>query len=142
MSAIVDYEFYSTVYMGQEADEVSFPALSARAEDIIGAMTRWAVTVNNISELPAQLQTLYRKAVCAQVDYFAINGLDSVAGGTERGFTVGKVSISGKSGSDLTRKGSMAEYVAPMAQMYLEQTGLLNPAVPAAPLLNEIGWWY
>lgn len=142
MSAIVDYEFYSTVYMGQEADEVSFPALSARAEDIIGAMTRWAVTVNNISELPAQLQTLYRKAVCAQVDYFAINGLDSVAGGTDRGFTVGKVSVSGKSGSDLTRKGSMAEYVAPMAQMYLEQTGLLNPAVHVAPLLNEIGWWY
>lgn len=142
MSAIVDYEFYSTVYMGQEADEVSFPALSARAEDIIGAMTRWAVTVNNIDQIPGQIGTLYRKAICAQVDYFAINGLDSVADGTERGFTVGKVSVSGKSGSDLTRKGSMAEYVAPMAQMYLEQTGLLNPAVPAAPLLNEVGWWY
>lgn len=143
MSAIVDYEFYSTVYMGQEADEVSFPALSARAEDIIGAMTRWAVTVNNIAELPERLQTLYRKAICAQVDHFAINGLDSVAGGTERGFTVGKVSISGKSGSDLVRKGAMTEYIAPMAQMYLEQTGLLNPAVHVAPLLNEIGWgWF
>lgn len=142
MGAIVDYQFYTDTYMGTEADEASFPALSARAEDIIGAMTRWAVTVNNIDQIPGQIGTLYRKAVCAQVDYFAINGLDSVAGGTERGFTVGKVSISGKSGSDLTRKGSMAEYVAPMAQMYLEQTGLLNPAVPAAPLLNEIGWWY
>ena len=75
--------------------------------------------------------TLVKKAICAQVDFFAVNGLDSVAGGNDRGFTVGKVSISGKSGSDLVRKGAMAGNISPMVIMYLEQSGLMNPAVPA-----------
>lgn len=126
MSAIVDYEYYSTVYMGSEADEASFPALCARAEDVIGAMVRWQ---DPAAFTPFQL-ALYKKAVCAQVDFFAVNGLDSVAGGTDKGFTVGKVSISGKSGSDLARKGSMADSLSNLVLMYLEQSGLLNPAIP------------
>ena len=122
----VDFEYYSAVYMGKEADETSFPALCARAEDVIGAMVRWQ---DPATFTPFQL-TLYKKAICAQVDFFAVNGLDSVAGGTDKGFTVGKVSISGKSGSDLARKGSMADSLSNLVLMYLEQSGLLNPAVP------------
>ena len=123
---IVDFTFYWNVYQGKEADETSFPALCARAEDVVGAMVRWA---DPATFTPFQL-TLYKKAICAQVDFFAVNGLDSVAGGTDRGFTVGKVSISGKSGSDLARKGSMADSLSNLVLMYLEQSGLLNPAVP------------
>lgn len=142
MSAIVDYAFYSTVYMGQEADEVSFPALCARAEDVVGAMTRWAVTVNNISEYPEQTQTLYRKAICAQADFFAVNGLDSVAGGDSTGFTVGKVRVDGRAASGSMAAGSMSGHISPLAQMYLEQTGLLNPAVSVVSDMPLIGAWY
>ena len=139
MSAIVDYDFYSTVYMGQEADEASFPALCARAEDVVGAMTRWAVTVNSIDQFPELVQTLYRKAICAQVDFLAVNGLDSltIAAGADNGFTVGKVSIHGRSGAAASAAGGMAGNVAPLAMMYLEQTELLNPAVPVC----EGRWW-
>ena len=131
MSAIVDYQFYADTYMGTEADQASFPALCARAEDIVGAMARWQVTADNIGEYPALTQTLYRKAICAQVDFFAVNGLDSavISANTDNGFTVGKVSVHGRSGARAT--GCMSGNVAPMVQMYLEQTGLLNPAVPA-----------
>ena len=141
MSAIVDYTFYSTVYMGTEADQASFPALCARASDIVGAMTRWAVNETNISALPEHVQTLYRKAICAQVDFFAVNGLDSVSisAGSDTGFTVGKVSVHGRSGASAS--GSMSNNIAPMTQMYLEQTGLLNPAVGVAPDMPLIGWW-
>lgn len=142
MGAIVDYTFYNTVYMGTEADDASFPALCARAVDVVGAMTRWRVTEDNIDQYPAHIQTLYKKAVCAQVDYFAVNGLDSVtlAAGDDNGFTVGKVSVHGRSGAAVS--GGMAGNVAPMVQMYLEQTGLLNPAVPVGPLYAEVdGWW-
>lgn len=125
MSAIVDYTFYSSVYMGTEADEVSFPALCSRACDVVGAFTRW-IDPNTLTE-PAL--TLYKKAVCAEVDYFALNGFESVSGGNDRGFTVGKVSVSGKSGSDLKATGAMRDHLAPLVVMYLEQTGLLNPAV-------------
>ena len=127
---IVDFAYYSNVYMGQEADLASFPALCARALDVIGAMTGWQATEENWENLTSFQQTLVKKAICAQVDFFAVNGLDSVAGNDGRGFTVGKVSISGKSGSDLVRKGAMSGYLSPMALLYLEQSGLMDPAVP------------
>jgi hypothetical protein len=126
MSAIVDYTFYSSVYMGTEADEASFPALCSRACDVVGAFTRWI----DPATLTEPALTLYKKAVCAEVDYFALNGFESVSGGNDRGFTVGKVSVSGKSGSDLKATGAMRDHLAPLVVIYLEQTGLLNPAVP------------
>ena len=142
MSAIVDFSFYSTVYMGSEATDASFPALCARAEDIVGAMTRWQVTEDNIDQYPALVQTLYRKAVCAQADFFAVNGLDSalLSAGVDNGFTVGKVSVHGRSG--MTAAGAMSGNIAPMAVAYLEQTGLMNPAVPTAPDMPLVRWWW
>ena len=126
MSAIVDYTFYTSVYMGTEAEEASFPALCSRACDVVGAMTRWV----DPETLTEPVLTLYKKAVCAEVDYFALNGFESVSGGNDRGFTVGKVSVSGKTGGELKHDGAMSSHVSPLVIMYLEQTGLLNPAVP------------
>lgn len=133
---VVDYEFYSTVYMGTDADSASFPALCARATDVIGAMTRWAV--EDISTLSNRVQELYKKAICAQVDYFAINGLDSVSDNGV-GFTVGKVRVDGASRNRYG--GTMANSVSSLANMYLEQTGLLNPQVPTADFPEFNGWW-
>lgn len=139
MSAIVDYGFYSTVYMGTEADEVSFPALCARAEDIVGAITHWA----HISKAPEIVRTLYQKAICAQVDFFAVNGLDcvNISAGADNGFTVGKVSVHGRSGGALAKAGSMSGNIAPMALAYLEQTGLMNPAVDAVDVAPDFWGW-
>lgn len=127
MSAVVDYTYYTTVYMGSEADAASFPALCARASDVVGAMARWV----DPETLDEWTLNLYKKAVCAQVDFFAVNGLETAAGVSENGWTVGKVSVAGKSGSNLKATGLMAGNLSPMAMVYLEQTGLLNPAVPA-----------
>ncbi len=129
MSAIVDFEYYATVYMGTEADEASFPALSARANDIVGAMTRWQITEDNIGTYPAMIQTLYRKAVCAQVDFFAVNGTETATGDSGGGWTVGKVSVSG-AGSGGSGKTGAASMVCAAAVSALELTGLLNPQVP------------
>ena len=139
--AIVDLAYYVTVYQGQEAGESDFAALEARAEDVIGAMTRWQVTADTIAKLPPYQRTLVKKAICAQVDYFAVNGLDSVAGNDGRGFTVGKVSISGRSGSDIVKKGAMVNSISPLVLMYLEQSGLMNPQVDTTPDMPMVGWW-
>ena len=117
--------------MGTEADQASFPALCARAEDVIGAITRWQASEENWANLTSFQQTLVKKAICAQVDYFAVNGLDSVAGGNDMGFTVGKVSVSGKGGAGNAKGGAMADSLSNLVMMYLEQSGLMNPAVPA-----------
>ena len=143
MSAIVDYTFYSTVYKGSEATTASFPALCARAEDVVGAMTHWRVCSDNIDTLPAWVQGLYKKAVCAQVDALAINGSDSITvqGGAGGGFTVGKVTVQAKA-SAAAGAGAMAAAISPMALAYLEQTGLLGPQVPTAPEPLPVGWWF
>lgn len=129
MSAIVDFAYYTGTYMGTEANEVSFPALYAHASRVIGAMTRWKVTEENFATFPAFVQTLYKLALCAQVDTLAINGVESLntIGGV--GFTVGKVRVDGYASA--RTGGAMSADVSPAAVAYLEQTGLLNPAVPA-----------
>lgn len=127
MSAIVDYTYYTETYGGTEADEASFPALRARAEDIIGAMTRWRVNGDNLGNLAEFSRTLYRKAVCAQVDFLAVNGSEILADTGGGGFTVGKVSVQAR--ATAAAGASMRSAIAPMALMYLEQSGLMNPQV-------------
>ena len=83
--AIVDLAYYTTVYQGKEVSDCDFPAVEARAEDVIGAMTRWRATADTIANLPPFTRTLVKKAICAQCDDFEINGLDSIATDTSAG---------------------------------------------------------
>lgn len=129
---IVDFAFYSSVYGGTDATQQTFPALCARACDVIGAVTHW-VDDATILKLPALYVTLYKKAVCAQVDFLAINGMDSLNETASAGFTVGKVTVHGKAS---TGGGKLQESISPLAVGYLEQTGLMNPQVPTVE-----GWW-
>lgn len=129
---VVDFAFYTSVYMGDDADKTSFPALCARASDIIGALTHW-VDETEIAKLPAVYQTLYKKAICAQIDFLAINGTDSLNETATGGFTVGKVTIHGKQSAN---GGKLSESVSPLAIGLLEQTGLMNPQIPTLE-----GWW-
>lgn len=130
---VVNYEFYSSVYGGTDATAQTFPALCARAEDVIGAATHWVEEVRILS-LPTLAQTLYKKAICAEVDFLAINGADSLnESGTGGGFTVGKVTVHGKQSAS---GGKLSESISPLAIGYLEQTGLMNPQVPTIE-----GWW-
>ena len=77
---------------------------------------------------PSFTQTLYRLAVCSQVDFLAFNGVESMSAGESDGFTVGKVRVDAKAAS--SAGGAMSASVSPAAKMYLEQTGLLYPGVP------------
>ena len=128
MSAIVDFTFYSQTYMGTEADAASFPALYAHASRVIGSMARWQVTEENFGTFPAFVQTLYKLALCSQVDFLAINGVESLSTSAGVGFSVGKVRVDGS--SKASTGGALSASVSPAAVAYLEQTGLLNPAVP------------
>ena len=128
MGVIVDYQYYTDTYKGTEVDETSFPTLNAHASRIIGAMTRWQVDETTIDRFPSMIQTLYRLAVCSQIDFLAINGVESISNGIDNGFTVGKVKVDGKSG--VSAGGAMSASISPAAKCYLEQTGLMNPQVP------------
>ena len=128
--AAVSYEFFKATYVGDPSvTETDFPRLEARAEDAVNALIRFRA-------VPPQLEVLYQKAICAQIDYYAIYGIEAASAGLmENSFTVGKVSVTG--GGAAARSGG-ASMIAPQAVAYLEQTGLLNPAVPVA---GARGWW-
>ena len=128
----VDWGFYTSVYGGTDATPQTFPTLCARASDVIGAVTHW-VDGTTIAKLPPLHQTLYKKAVCSQIDFLAINGTDSLNETATGGFTVGKVTIHGKQNAN---GGKMQENISPLAISYLEQTGLMNPQIPTVE-----GWW-
>ena len=128
--AAVSYEFFKATYVGDTAvTETDFPRLEARAEDAVNALIRFRA-------VPAQWEKQYQKAICAQVEYYAIYGIEAASAGLmENSFTVGKVSVTG--GGATARSGG-ASMISPQAVAYLEQTGLLNPAVPVA---GNRGWW-
>ena len=130
MSAIVDYSSYTNTYMGNEATQAAFPALYAHASRVIGAITRWQVDENNFAELPELTQTLYKNAICSQVDFLAINGVESISGGAGVGFSVGKVRVDGK--ANASASGAMSASISPAAIMYLEQSGLMYCGVGVA----------
>ena len=128
--AAVSYEFFKATYVGDPSvTETDFPRLEARAEDAVNALIRFRA-------VPAQWEKQYQKAICAQVEYYAIYGIEAASAGLMgNSFTVGKVSVTG--GGAAARSGG-ASMIAPQAVAYLEQTGLLNPAVPVA---GARGWW-
>ena len=131
MSAIVDFTYYTQTYMGSEADQASFPALNAHASRVVGSMTRWQVNEDNFSSFPSIVQTLYKLAICSQIDFLAANGIESITGGEETvGFSVGKVRVEGKARGGTG--GAMSASISPATISYLEQTGLMYPGVPVA----------
>ena len=128
--AAVTFDFFANTYCGDPAvTEAAFPRLEARAEDAVNSLIRFRA-------VPPQLEVLYQKAICAQIDYYAIYGIEAASAGLmENSFTVGRVSVTG--GGAAARSGG-ASMISPQAVAYLEQTGLLNPAVPVA---GARGWW-
>ena len=131
MSAIVDYTFYANVYMGTEATQASFPALNAHASRVIAMMTRWQADEENFDQLSAFVQKMYKFAICSQIDFLAVNGVESIYTGEDTtGFSVGKVRVDGKAKS--SAGGAMSASISPAAVAYLEITGLMNPSVPVA----------
>ena len=132
MGAIVDFAYYRDTYMGTEADSTSFPALYAHASRIIGALTRWQVTEEAVPEFPSIVKTQVQLAICSQIDFLAINGVDDMnSGAGGGGFTVGKVTVHGNNSSS-GKGGAMSAYISPVAILYLEQTGLMYPGVGVA----------
>lgn len=122
--AICCYEYYMIDYCGEPIAEAVFPRYAARAEEAIFVITRGA----DFCALPDAIKDIYRKAVCAQIEYYALQGIGVATEGGESGgsYTIGKITVSGGT-SGSARKGSPAYLaIAPKARDLLEMTGLLG----------------
>ena len=123
--AIVTYDYYINTYMGETIAQTEFPRMEARAERIINQITHGRAA--NYATLPTFQQDAITEAICAQLEYYAVDGIEiSISGKTADGWTVGKVRVDAGKSASATGAASM---VCPSAIAALEQTGLLNPQV-------------
>lgn len=143
--AIVNYCFYANEYMGEPIAISDFDRFERRAEDIINSATRGQylnvlndLTSKGLTTQAAALTETYSKAICAQIEYLKASGiLSATTGSSGDSFTVGKVTVNkGSNGATFSLRG--AAMLSPLAQSYLEQTGLLGrvvgvPVEPFAP---------
>ena len=136
--AIVTLTYYKNTYLGEPIADEDFPRAEAKAERIIAQITHGRATENNFAALPAFQQQAVTDAICAQVEYYSINGTDvSVSGETSSGWTVGKVRVDGGNKNKETGAVSM---VCAAAVAALEQTGLLNPQVATIGEPPRLPW--
>lgn len=120
---IVNYSYYSTEYGGQNT-LADFNILDPYAERIIESAIRYA----DVEHAPEWRKTAVKNAICAQVDYLALMGVETaIMGDSGVSFTVGKVSV--RDGESNSGASKALITLAPFAKMFLEQTGLLNRAV-------------
>lgn len=137
--AIVTYEYYNNTYYGEPIAQAAFPRYELRAEELIASITRGA----DFDSLPSAFQTAYKKAICAQVEYYVLQGINVATEGASTGdasYTIGKISVGrGGSGSSAAASGGYS-MIAPAARGYLEQTGLLSRHVDTLDVRNR--WWW
>lgn len=138
--AIVTMTWYLDTYYGETIAAADFPRYDARAEDMILGLIR--KTEAQALQLPEGTLTQVKKAIGAQIEYLYEYGLSVSVSGREAGggFTVGKVSVN--EGSSAAAASGSRSMIAPAVCVYLEQTGLLNPAVATAGEPPQVwGWW-
>lgn len=122
---IVDTTYYNETYIGEPIPTTDFARYEAHAERLIDLVCRGQF----VDTLPPRIVIAYKNAICAQMEYYLVNGLLEVTtGDSGTGFSVGRVSVNNanSTGSFDMRGAAM---LSPAAQMYLEQTGLLGRAV-------------
>lgn len=110
--------YYTEVYFGEPVDEADFPRLFARAQETLEALT-----LGRLYTVGESLMDHVRRALCAQIEYLHMMGVESATVGASAGsFTTGHVSVSGGSsgGGDASAVTACAR-----AQMHLFPTGLL-----------------
>lgn len=138
--AIVDYTYYSVDYGGEPIAESDFARAEKKAERIIKQITHGRATEATFAALPAFQQEAVTEAICAQVEYYALNGTEvSVNGETAGEWTVGKVHIGGAGQKSAIQTGA-STMVGAAVIAALEQSGLLDPAVPVLGDPPRVPW--
>lgn len=119
--AYLTYNEYAA--MGVGVSETDFPAFDTAAENLIDVATKFAA-IDGLENFPARVQTLFKKAIVAEIDYLSIYGLEfAYTGAKPQGFRVGEVSVTNHSAA---RSEVQFSALSPVALSILEQTGLMS----------------
>ena len=143
MAAYITYAQYVEMYGSPPISESEFIVHATQASAVIDAVTQYQIPkCGGLCAFPAWIQEAIQSATGAQVLYFTQIGLETVLSGqTGQSFTVGKVSVSGGGLSSRGKSGAQL-MISPMAQVLLEQTGLLYRGVPVCSDQSRRPYWW
>lgn len=135
--AIVCAEYYLNIYCGEDIAAADFPRYEMRAENLIAQYTGYGyeralaeLTGKGLMKAAQRLTELYSNAICAQIEYFILNGISVASEGLSgASYTLGKISVSNGAAGGATGARSM---ICPAAVGYLERTGLLYRGIACA----------
>ena len=123
----VDEAYYKEEFGRTVVQAADFPRFANRASDVIDALTDYLIKRIGIDKLAEQSQELIKKATCAQIEYYQLEGFESDATGSSRSSgnaSIGSFSYdSARTATDTNRQRNR---VSPSCLMYLEGTGLLR----------------
>ena len=98
---LVTYSFYTDTYLGVGVSSEDFPRIEMRAEEAIDNLTRGAL--EHFDTMPENVKMLVQKAISAQIEYFGAYSTEIGFKAEDEGFTVGKVTVAGSSGTTSAR---------------------------------------
>ncbi len=73
----VDKTYYDESYKGESIANDGFPKFNKRSQDIIDSLTNCKIPQIGFDNLKTNVQELIKKAVCAQIEYFKVEGIES-----------------------------------------------------------------
>lgn len=113
-----DYQFWGTA----SVDEEEFPKLLEKASDVVNSVTRSFYQFNDIEQDVPFRREQFKKAVAAQIDYFADSGATNAHGlNSPLSVTIGRTQMS--NGANNQQK--LNNVVSDDVFMLLRHTGLL-----------------
>ena len=126
MSAYVDATYYKDEYEGESVETKDFNRFAKRASEIVDQLTGYVIrkSENGLTDFDEFIQTQVKKATCAKIEYYQLEGTESaVTGPSESG---GSFSLSKFSQSSQASTNRQAQRVSPAVLTYLEPTGLIK----------------
>lgn len=115
-------ESYYVNFIGKSELDTGFSELLPRASEIVEEMCLYRVTEDNIESYSQYVQTRFKNAICAQIEYMDVNGgADADNGISVQSATLGKFSYT-SAADDGSSDGCS---YAPRALRILAPTGLL-----------------
>lgn len=120
----IDKKYYDDEYSGEDIDNEHFERFNKRAEDVVNSLTDYQISKIGFDKLEPLQQELVKKAVCAQIEYFQVEGIEANITGISS--ASGSVSISGFSYSGQASSSRQTSRAAPSCLMYLDDAGLLR----------------
>lgn len=121
----VDKTYYENDFEGTPVDDSKFSRFSKRSSELIDALTNYQIPKIGLDKFSEGVQELIKKACCAQIEYYQVEGIDVDVTGTPKSslsYSIGDYSRSASGGSTSRQAGR----VAPSCLMFLEGTGLLR----------------